>query len=189
MDGEREKFEAWYETCGHTYGEHYIVNFAFKAWQARASLPSAQPSGAFTQPQISVEELLYRYAQPGDMVEYGEDNYGNPTLKNAPEKLRQYQAALTTQQAQSGDVQQSPFCHKCGGENVTQSYAAALSKIKQLESETNNLVEAASDVITCVGTKCWFDHSGNCQEHFISNPCPVRILQDAIAPFTQNKGD
>lgn len=59
MDGEREKFEAWYEKhnghkppaalnnfdgtpSGKTYG-NTPAESAWLSWQARASLPSAQP--------------------------------------------------------------------------------------------------------------------------------------------------
>ena len=36
---------------------------------------------------------------------------------------------------------------------------------------------------------CWYDHHGNCQEHFGEAPCSVKLLRDVLVEFEKNGND
>jgi hypothetical protein len=50
---------------------------------------------------------------------------------------------------------------------------AADVELLALRAEVARLRAALRDVLDPLGRECRRDHNGNCQEHFISDPCPV----------------
>ena len=180
MDGEREKFEAWAEENDFDISPHDypldgvpvyredITEAAYEAWQARASLPSAQPSDVVEEmpPQEELtlvalwwraEDDTYKVAKPrfnafstdADALYVDVTEDSNHTTRY----LARQQAALTTQQAQSGDV--------------------------------GKLVEAAE----MAETEMRYAGFAKLEEDNVGKKPAYFALVQALQPFTQNKGD
>ena len=52
---------------------------------------------------------------------------------------------------------------------------------KQLQTAVELLSELVDD------DPCWFDHSGNCQAHGLSDDCPHQRAKDFIKEMTDGK--
>src|SRR3990167_3142302 len=48
------------------------------------------------------------------------------------------------------------------------------------------LVDALKVLVELSGSECHLDHHGNCQEHYISKPCPIAVAVDALKCAGQN---
>lgn len=131
MDGEREKFEELYNQRhevtrdyllrnrdGDTYKSPILAE-AYFYWQARASLP-AQPS--------DVVDGQWACAGHGDDYEEGCDEC------TWVERCNEYErkiAALTTQQAQSGDVQKLVEAARVVTDNYYNTFRLDIRDLKQ----------------------------------------------------------
>ena len=53
-------------------------------------------------------------------------------------------------------------------------------RIEALKADKAKLREALVGLTTDDDDPCWFDHAGNCQAHFITNPCEMAFARKAL---------
>jgi hypothetical protein len=59
---------------------------------------------------------------------------------------------------------------------------AAVDALKaEFKQKVEELAKAWVAVLKPIGDKCFHDHNGNCQAHFVSNPCEAAVFDDLIS--------
>lgn len=52
--------------------------------------------------------------------------------------------------------------------------------IRELDRRIKEIEEKAGRVLAILGPCDRYDHNGNCQSHFVENPCSVSSLREAL---------
>lgn len=68
------------------------------------------------------------------------------------------------------------------------AYVSLVQRVRLHEARLADampIITLAAKLVPLLGDTCRLDHNGNCQEHFVSAPCIVRELIDALAYFNE----